>query len=121
MWPTSLAAYAEPHVRVCPGAPTLARVPDGGRASTPDGPCAPPAGSQQHGINLLDDDLALARLAEAAEAIKLELSTKVSSSLNLPFITADGSGPKHLRADWTRSRCVRGRPGAPWQGGARTD
>ena len=59
---------------------------------------------QQHGIDLLTDPLAVARLADAAEAIKIELATKGGSSLNLPFITADASGPKHLRAEGTRSR-----------------
>jgi len=52
----------------------------------------------------MSDPLARPRLLEAAEAVKVELGSKVDSSLNLPFITADAKGPKHLRSYWTRSR-----------------
>jgi molecular chaperone DnaK len=52
----------------------------------------------------MDDPLARARLTDAAEALQTELATKLSTSLNLPFITANAQGPKHLRAEWTRAR-----------------
>jgi len=54
----------------------------------------------------MTDPLARPRLLEAAEAVKVELGSKVDSSMNLPFITADAKGPKHLRSHWTRSRYV---------------
>ena len=55
-----------------------------------------------HGIDLRADKMALQRLKEAAERAKMELSTTQQAQVNLPFITADASGPKHL--DYTLSR-----------------
>ena len=59
---------------------------------------------QQEGIDLSIDKMALQRLREAAERAKIELSGTMSTSINLPFITADASGPKHLEADLTRAK-----------------
>ncbi|MHC5083590.1 MAG: molecular chaperone DnaK [Planctomycetota bacterium] len=56
------------------------------------------------GIDLRDDPMAHQRLKEAAEKAKCELSTQVESNVNLPFITADASGPKHLNITITRSK-----------------
>ena len=56
------------------------------------------------GIDLRTDPMAHQRLKEAAEKSKCELSTQVESSVNLPFITADASGPKHLQVTITRSK-----------------
>jgi molecular chaperone DnaK len=58
---------------------------------------------KQHGIDLRSDQMALQRLREAAEKAKCELSTKSATDLNLPFITADQSGPKHLQMEITRA------------------
>ena len=58
---------------------------------------------KKEGIDLRDDSMALQRLKEAAEKAKCELSTSVESTVNLPFITADQSGPKHLQITITRS------------------
>jgi molecular chaperone DnaK len=58
--------------------------------------------AQNPGINLRADKMALQRLKEAAEKAKIDLSGTTSASINLPFITADASGPKHL--DLTLSR-----------------
>ena len=58
----------------------------------------------EHGIDLRNDVMALQRLMEASEKAKCELSTTVQSTINLPFITADQSGPKHLQIDITRSK-----------------
>lgn len=55
------------------------------------------------GIDLSKDKMALQRLREAAEKAKIELSGTVTTSINLPFITADESGPKHLEMDLTRA------------------
>ena len=55
------------------------------------------------GIDLRNDPMALQRLKEAAEKAKCELSTSVETTINLPFITADQSGPKHLQLTITRS------------------
>jgi len=57
-----------------------------------------------HGIDLSQDRMALQRLKEAAEKAKIELSSTQSTELNLPFITADSSGPKHLQYNLTRSK-----------------
>ncbi len=57
---------------------------------------------RDQGIDLSDDKMALQRLYEAAEKAKIELSTTSSAQINLPFITADQTGPKHL--DLTLSR-----------------
>ncbi|KAA3664209.1 MAG: molecular chaperone DnaK, partial [Chloroflexi bacterium] len=56
------------------------------------------------GIDLRSDRQALQRLREAAEKAKIELSTTMQSELNLPYITADASGPKHLNLTLTRSK-----------------
>jgi molecular chaperone DnaK len=57
----------------------------------------------QDQIDLAADKMALQRLREAAEKAKIELSTMLSTTVNLPFITADDSGPKHLEMDLTRA------------------
>ncbi len=59
---------------------------------------------KEHNINLRDDRMALQRLKEAAEKAKMELSTVLRTEINLPFITADLSGPKHLNYTLTRAR-----------------
>jgi molecular chaperone DnaK len=56
------------------------------------------------GINLLSDRQALQRLKEAAEKAKIELSSAVQTEINLPFITADASGPRHLQMTLTRAK-----------------
>ena len=52
---------------------------------------------KEHGIDLRKDPMALQRLQEACEKAKKELSSASSTDINLPFITADASGPKHLQ------------------------
>ncbi|MER3493807.1 MAG: molecular chaperone DnaK [Mastigocladus sp. ERB_26_2] len=59
---------------------------------------------QQEKIDLSQDKMALQRLREAAEKAKIELSTMVSTSINLPFITANETGPKHLEMELTRAK-----------------
>ncbi len=59
---------------------------------------------KESGIDLRGDKMALQRLKEAAERAKMELSTAMESDINLPFITADASGPKHLNIKLTRSK-----------------
>jgi molecular chaperone DnaK len=59
---------------------------------------------KQHGIDLRKDPQALQRLIEAAEKAKVELSTLTQTVINLPFITADASGPKHLDMVLTRAK-----------------
>jgi molecular chaperone DnaK len=59
---------------------------------------------KKEGIDLRQDPMALQRLKEAAEKCKCELSQQVESAVNLPFITADASGPKHLNITITRSK-----------------
>jgi len=59
---------------------------------------------KENGIDLSHDQMALQRLKEAAEKAKMELSTLLESDINLPFITADASGPKHLQMKLTRAR-----------------
>ncbi len=56
------------------------------------------------GIDLREDPMALQRLKEAGEAAKKELSTSKQTDINLPFVTADASGPKHLNLSLTRAR-----------------
>jgi molecular chaperone DnaK len=58
---------------------------------------------KEQGIDLRDDKLALQRLKEAAEKAKIELSASTQTEVNLPFITADQSGPKHLNTKITRA------------------
>ncbi|WP_423065661.1 molecular chaperone DnaK [Devosia sp. CN2-171] len=59
---------------------------------------------KDQGIDLRNDKLALQRLKEAAEKAKIELSSATQTEINLPFITADASGPKHLTLKLTRSK-----------------
>merc|ERR1712190_46589 len=59
---------------------------------------------KSQGIDLSQDKLAVQRLREAAETAKIELSSKVQTDVNLPFITADQTGPKHLNIQLTRSK-----------------
>merc|ERR1711939_854297 len=59
---------------------------------------------KSNGVDLLNDKLAVQRLREAAEVAKIELSSKMSTDVNLPFITADASGPKHLLINMSRSK-----------------
>ena len=59
---------------------------------------------RENGINLRDDRQALQRLKEAAEKAKIELSSTMQADINLPYITADASGPKHLVTTLTRSK-----------------
>jgi molecular chaperone DnaK len=56
------------------------------------------------GIDLHNDPLALQRLKEAAEKAKIELSSAEQTDINLPYITADASGPKHLNVKLTRAK-----------------
>ena len=60
--------------------------------------------SQDQGINLNQDKQALQRIREAAEKAKIELSTVMQTEINLPFITADASGPKHLNYTLSRAK-----------------
>ena len=59
---------------------------------------------KEQGIDLRNDRLALQRLKEAAEKAKIELSSTMQTEVNLPFITADASGPKHLNIKLTRAK-----------------
>lgn len=59
---------------------------------------------QDEKIDLTQDKMALQRLREAAEKAKIELSSMVSTSINLPFITANETGPKHLEVDLSRAK-----------------
>src|SRR5437868_11515644 len=59
---------------------------------------------KENGIDLSRDQMALQRLKEAAEKTKMERSTLLEADINLPFITADASGPKHLQMKLTRAR-----------------
>ncbi len=59
---------------------------------------------KDNGIDLKSDKLALQRLKEAAEKAKIELSSAAQTEINLPFITADKSGPKHLNLKFTRAK-----------------
>jgi molecular chaperone DnaK len=59
---------------------------------------------KDQGIDLRQDKMALQRLKEAAEKAKIELSTSMETDVNLPFITADGNGPKHLDIKITRAK-----------------
>src|SRR6267142_1608197 len=62
---------------------------------------------KSEGIDLTKDRMALQRLKEAAEKAKMELSTVMETEINLPFITADASGPKHLQLKLTRAQFER--------------
>ncbi len=59
---------------------------------------------RQNGMDISGDRMAMARLKEAAEKAKIELSTLMSTDIDLPFLTADSSGPKHLRLTLTRTK-----------------
>jgi molecular chaperone DnaK len=59
---------------------------------------------KESGVNLKSDVLALQRLKEAAEKAKIELSSSAQTDINLPYITADASGPKHLNIKMTRAK-----------------
>jgi molecular chaperone DnaK len=59
---------------------------------------------KESGINLKKDSMALQRMKEAAEKAKIELSSSMQTDINLPFITADSSGPKHLNIKLTRAK-----------------
>ncbi len=59
---------------------------------------------KEQGVNLMNDKLVIQRLKEAAEKAKIELSSTVETEVNLPFITADASGPKHLNVKITRAK-----------------
>ncbi len=59
---------------------------------------------RESGIDLKNDKMAIQRLREAAEKAKIELSSTVSTDINLPFITADATGPKHLTMNITRAK-----------------
>jgi molecular chaperone DnaK len=59
---------------------------------------------KENGIDLKNDQMALQRLKEAAEKAKCELSSSLETEINLPFITADASGPKHLTVTLTRAK-----------------
>jgi molecular chaperone DnaK len=59
---------------------------------------------KESGIDLRSDKMALQRLKEAAEKAKMELSTSMETDINLPFITADASGPKHMNIKLTRAK-----------------
>jgi len=59
---------------------------------------------KSNGIDLSKDKMAMQRLKEAAEKAKIELSSTMKTNINLPFITADATGPKHLDVDLTRQK-----------------
>ncbi len=59
---------------------------------------------KEHGVDLRNDPLALQRLKEAAEKAKIELSSSQQTDINLPYITADATGPKHLNIKMTRAK-----------------
>ncbi|UUO05137.1 molecular chaperone DnaK [Blastopirellula sp. J2-11] len=59
---------------------------------------------KEHGVDLRNDTMALQRLQEACEKAKKELSSQAQTDINLPFITADASGPKHLQMSISRSK-----------------
>lgn len=59
---------------------------------------------REHGLDLRNDSMAMQRLVEAAEKAKIELSTVLETTINLPYITADSSGPKHLNMKLTRAK-----------------
>ena len=59
---------------------------------------------KENGIDLTKDNMALQRLKEAAEKAKIELSSSMQTEINLPFITADATGPKHLSVKLTRAK-----------------
>lgn len=58
----------------------------------------------ENGIDLRNDKMAIQRLKEAAEKAKIELSSATQTNINLPFITADATGPKHIDMNLTRAK-----------------
>ena len=62
---------------------------------------------KENGIDLSGDKIVLQRLKDAAEKAKIELSTAQSSEINLPYLTADASGPKHLVTSLSRAQFER--------------
>jgi molecular chaperone DnaK len=63
--------------------------------------------TEEHGVDLIRDPIALQRLKEAAEKAKIELSTLEETDINLPFISADETGPKHLHMSYSRPELER--------------
>ena len=59
---------------------------------------------REHGIDLNQDPMAMERVREAAEKTKIELSATLTSEINLPYITADSAGPKHMQMNLTRAK-----------------
>ncbi|MCP2240582.1 molecular chaperone DnaK [Thermohydrogenium kirishiense] len=59
---------------------------------------------KEHGIDLRNDKMAIQRLKDAAEKAKIELSSAMTANINLPFITADATGPKHIDVNLTRAK-----------------
>lgn len=59
---------------------------------------------QETGVDLRKDSVAMQRVREAAEKAKIELSTTITTSINLPYVTADASGPKHLQLELSRAK-----------------
>ncbi len=59
---------------------------------------------KKNGIDLREDTTAVQRLKEAAEKAKIELSSKLSATINIPFVTADSTGPKHLNEELSRAK-----------------
>ena len=59
---------------------------------------------KEQGVDLREDNIAVQRLKEAAEKAKIELSTAQKATINLPFVTADSSGPKHLNMELSRGK-----------------
>jgi len=58
----------------------------------------------QQGIDITKDNMAMQRLKEAAEKAKIELSSSVQTDINLPYLTMDQSGPKHMNSKLTRAK-----------------
>jgi len=58
----------------------------------------------QQGIDITKDNMAMQRLKEAAEKAKIELSSSVQTDINLPYLTMDQSGPKHMNTKLTRAK-----------------
>ena len=59
---------------------------------------------KQYGMDISKDKLALQRIREAAEKAKIELSSTTQTDVNLPYLSADASGPKHLQIQITRAK-----------------
>ncbi|MCE1768125.1 Hsp70 family protein, partial [Enterobacter hormaechei] len=60
--------------------------------------------NKEQGINLKNDPLAMQRVKEAAEKAKIELSSTTQTDVNLPYVTADATGPKHMNIKVTRAK-----------------